>query len=182
MIYVFFAEGFEEVEALAPVDVLRRAGLEVLTVGVNAKTITGAHGIAVVCDACCQEVTPSNTLEAVVLPGGMPGTLGLEQSATVQAFIDYAYANGKLIAAICAAPSILGHKGLLQGKEAIAFPSFQKDLTGARISSRYVASDGNIITARGVGVAIDFGLAITEYFLGAEKAAKLKESMQCIHS
>lgn len=182
MIYVFFAEGFEEIEALAPVDVLRRAGLTVVTVGVSAKTVTGSHGIPVVCDVCIKDISPNNDLSAVLLPGGMPGTLGLEQSAEVQAFIDYAHTNGKLIAAICAAPSILGHKGLLEGKDAIAFPSFEKDLIGARVVNQAVVRDGNIITAKGMGVATAFGLAVTEYFLGEEKAAALKESMQCINS
>lgn len=109
MIYVFFANGFEEVEAVATVDMLRRAELEVCTVGVGGVKVAGAHGIVMDCDLADTQAHADEALEAVVLPGGMPGTLNLEKSQVVQQFIDYAVAHGKLVAAICAAPSILGH-------------------------------------------------------------------------
>lgn len=179
MIYVFFATGFEEVEAIAAVDMLRRAELEVCTVGVGSAKIAGAHGIIVDCDLADAQACADDSLQAVVLPGGMPGTLNLEKSQTVQAFIDYAAERGRLIAAICAAPSILGHKGLLEGKEATCFPGMEQELSGARLSGGYVCRDGNIITARGAGVAIDFGLAVAAEFAGQEKADAVRASLQC---
>lgn len=177
MIYVFLADGFEEVEALATVDVLRRAELAVKTVGVGARTIKGAHGIAVECDCVNSEVSPDASLEAVVLPGGMPGTLNLEKDESVNAFIDYAYNNNKYICAICAAPSILGKKGILNGKEAICFPGFEEFLIGARLSESSVVTDGKVITAKACGVAIKFGVAIAKEFIGAEAAKQLWESL-----
>ncbi len=178
MVYVFFADGFEEIEALAPVDLMRRAGLDVRTVGVTGKTVTGSHKIPVVCDLTVEEVSGEG-LEAVVLPGGMPGTLNLEKSLIVQKIIDQAVANDKWIAAICAAPSILGHKGLLEGREAICFPGFEGELRGAEISKSYVCQDGRFVTAKGAGAAVEFGLKLVELLVGAQQAAALKESIQC---
>ena len=128
MIYVFLANGFEECEALAPVDILRRGGLDVKTVGVGGKTVSGSHGIPVVCDITEDEAV-TDGLEAIVLPGGMPGTLNLEKSNSVQRFIDFAVQNGLIIGAICAAPSILGHKGLLRGKKPPVFRALKKTLS-----------------------------------------------------
>ncbi|MBQ3136184.1 MAG: DJ-1/PfpI family protein [Clostridia bacterium] len=179
MIYCFLAEGFEEVEALAAVDMIRRADLELKIVGVNNKTICGAHKIKVECDCVSDEITLDSNLNAIILPGGMPGTLNLEKSNIVQNAIDFAYKNGKLICAICAAPSILGHKGLLDGKNAIAYPGFENELIGAVISEKHVVRDGNIITAKGAGVAVDFGLEIVSYILGTEKAEEIRKSIQC---
>ncbi|MBQ6601485.1 MAG: DJ-1/PfpI family protein, partial [Clostridia bacterium] len=124
------------------------------------------------------EVVLSNKLEAVILPGGMPGTLNLEKSNKVQKAIDFAVEEGKYVCAICAAPSILGHKGLLIGKEATAFPGFEKDLEGAEISNAYVCSDGKFITARGAGVAVDFGLEIVAKLVSKEKSLELKRTIQ----
>lgn len=177
MIYVFLAEGFEEVEALATVDVLRRAGLEVKTVGVTGSTVSGSHSIPVVCDVSIDDISPDSSVEAVVLPGGMPGTLNLESSVKVNSFIDYAYAQGKYICAICAAPSILGKKGLLNGREAICFPGFEQYLEGASLSDKSVCVDGKIITAKACGVALKFGKVIAQQFIGAEKADALWESL-----
>ncbi len=179
MIYVFFANGFEEVEAIATVDMLRRAELEVCTVGVGGTKVAGAHGVIVDCDLADTQAQADASLEAVVLPGGMPGTLNLEKSPVVQAFIDYAASSGKLIAAICAAPSILGHKGLLEGKEATCFPGMEQELYGAKLSESYVCKDGQIITGRGAGVAIDFGLAVAAEFIGQAKAKAIRASLQC---
>ena len=178
MIYVFLADGFEEIEALATIDVLRRAELSVTTVGVDKKEIVGAHNIKVLADISTLELRPADA-KAVVLPGGMPGTLNLEGSDTVQSTLEYAHKNGLLIAAICAAPSILGHKGYLNGKNAVCYPGFEKELQGARTSEMPVVRDGNIITAKGAGVAIDFGLEIVSALVSEEKAKTLKEVMQC---
>ena len=179
MVYCYLANGFEEIEALAPVDLLRRAGVEVKTVGVGGSVITSSHGIPVTCDLTEAQALLTDELDAVILPGGMPGTLNLEKSANVQAALDFAAANGSFICAICAAPSVLGHKGLLDGKEAIAFPGFEKDLIGATVSEKYVVTDGNIITARGAGVAVDFGLAIVAVLKDRATAEKIRAAIQC---
>ena len=176
MIYVFLANGFEECEALAPIDILKRAGFEVITVGVNGKTATGSHNIPVICDITTNEIKFEN-IEAIILPGGMPGTINLENDATVQKAIDYASANNLLIGAICAAPSILGHNGLLNGKNAICFPGFEKDLTGAAILNDFVVCDGNIITAKGAGVAFEFGFKLLSYLKDEQTANDLKKQM-----
>lgn len=178
MVLVFLANGFEEIEALATVDVLRRAELDVVTVGVGGKLIRGSHGIIVAADAEDQEVSTEN-LEAVVLPGGMPGTLNLEKSPVVQRVVEYAAANRILLCAICAAPSILGHKGLLENKKAVCFPGYEQELIGARIQDAPVVTDGSVITGRGAGAAIPFSLAIVSKLVSEEVARKLEASMQC---
>lgn len=178
MIYVFLAEGFEEIEALTPVDLMRRAGLEVKTVGIGeSKRIKGSHGIVVEADLTEQEISKDN-LKAVVLPGGLPGTLNLEHADAVQNIIDYCYEKGILIAAICAAPSILGHKGLLKGKTATAFPRFQQELEGAVIGESGVCFDGGIVTAKGMGVSTQFGLKLVEILVSKEKAEEIRDSIQ----
>lgn len=179
MIYCFLANGFEELEAIAPIDLLRRAGVTVYTVGVGEKTVTGAHGIPFTADLTTDDIVLDDTLEGVILPGGMPGTLNLEHSPAVQGAIDFAAAHEKLLCAICAAPSILGHRGLLSGKEATAYPGFEKDLIGAAVSDKYVVRDGNRITARGAGVAVDFGLEIIRALKGDRAAASVQSAIQC---
>ena len=141
MIYVFFANGFEEVEAVATVDMLRRAELEVCTVGVGGVKVAGAHGIVMDCDLADTQAHADEALEA--------------------------------------APSILGHKGLLEGKEATCFPGMEQELYGAKLSDRFVCRDGKFITGRGAGVAIDFGLAIAAEFAGQAKADAIRASLQC---
>lgn len=178
MIVVFLANGFEEIEALATVDVLRRADLSVLTVGVGGKTIVGAHGIVVTADCADDEPLP-NEIEAVVLPGGLPGTTNLEASAVVQRYIEQAVEQKAVLGAICAAPSVLGHKGLLRGKRATCYPGYEEDLLGATCTGESVVIDGNIVTAKGAGVSVDFGLAMVSVLVSPDKAADLKEKMQC---
>ena len=178
MIYVFFADGFEEVEALTPVDYVRRAGKTVVTVGVTGKTVNGAHNIPVVCDKTIDEICLTADDEGIILPGGMPGTLNLENSEKVQTAIDFCAENNKMIAAICAAPSVLGHKNLLCGKKAVCFPGFEKDLSGAEIADAYAVTDGNIITAKGAGAASEFAFDIIAYLCGREKADEIKLVVQ----
>ena len=177
MIYVFLATGFEEVEALTPVDMLRRAGRELKTVGVTGKTVTGSHGITVECDITASQITLGGDQEMIVLPGGMPGTLNLEKSEAVQTAVDFCYDRGIYIGAICAAPSILGHKGLLAGREAIAYPGFETQLDGAKISQHSVVQDGFIITAQGAGAAMPFGLKLAEVLCGEAKAKALADGV-----
>lgn len=179
MIYVFLANGFEEVEALTPVDILRRAGKQVITVGIGSQIIKGSHGISVVTDTDDGQLVLNDEIEMIVLPGGMPGTLNLEANKTVQDAIDFCVSNDKYIAAICAAPSILGHKGLLSGRSATCFPGFEDELKGAEYSSDFVVTDGKIITAKGAGAAMKFALKLTEIFCSKEKADSLEASLQC---
>lgn len=178
MVYCFLADGFEELEAIAPIDILRRADVKVITVGVTGKTVTGSHGITVTADITVDEVQLNDTLEAVILPGGLPGAVNLENSSVVQNAIDYADKNDAYICAICAAPQILGHKGLLKGKEAIAYPGFEKELDGAKISESFVAVDGKFITAKGAGVATEFGLAITAALKGQSVSDRIRAAIQ----
>lgn len=179
MVYVFLAKGFEEIEALAPVDVLRRANIEVKTVGVTGKQVRGSHNISVSCDITINEATFDN-LDGIILPGGMPGTTNLEADETVQKFIDYAVENGKIIGAICAAPMILGHKGLLRGKNAVCYTGFEKELVGAHVLDRPAVRDGNIITGWGAGGAMEFAFAFLEAISDSEELAKkIARNMRC---
>ena len=179
MVYCFLADGFEETEAIAPVDMLRRAGVTVKTVGIGKSVITGSHGLSVICDLTDSEVRLTDELDGVILPGGMPGTLNLDASQTVHSAVDFAVLHQKLVCAICAAPSILGRKGLLSGKKAIAFPGFEKELEGAIISKDPVVKDGVFITAKGAGVAVDFGLEIVAALVSRAKSDEIRSSIQC---
>lgn len=178
MVYLFLADGFEIIEALAPVDMLRRAKIDVQTVGVTGKTVCSSCGVEVNADITMDEFE-YHDVDAVVLPGGMPGTINLENSAAVQSAIDKAVENQAFVCAICAAPSVLGHKGLLKGKEAIAFPGFEDALDGAVLSDKYVVTDGKFITAKGAGVATQFGLEIVRALTDDEMAENVRKTIQC---
>ena len=177
MVYLFLANGFEEIEALCPLDLLRRVGVEVTVVGVGSDKIMGAHGITVSADVPEEFYRDSNP-EMIILPGGMPGTKNLDASKTVHSAIRAANSHGARIAAICAAPMILGKLGLLCGKEAICFPGFEEYLEGARISEKKVVTDGNITTAKGMGCALEFGLELVAILKGRDVADKLKGDVQ----
>lgn len=180
MIYVFLADGFEEAEALVTVDILRRAGYKVTCVGVDKKEIVGAHGIKITADIKTGEYSPI-ALEAVVLPGGMPGTKNLMANATACNAAKYAFANGKVVAAICAAPMILGRLGILKGKAATCYPGFENELIGARYVNAPSVTDGNVVTAKGAGAAFEFGFSIIDLLKGKVGASdELRESMQCV--
>lgn len=179
MIYVFLAPGFEESEALVTVDVLRRAGENVVTVGVTESLIKGAHGIQVVTDTTIYDVQGTHP-DGIVLPGGMPGTLHLEHCQWVCEMIRDAYRNDKWIAAICAAPSILGHMGLLTNRKATCFPGFENELLGAEVTAQPVCRDGRFITANGPGAAMAFGLEIVRALHGDAAAQKIGDAMQYV--
>ena len=173
--YVFLADGFEEIEGLTVVDVLRRAGAEVDMVSVmDGKEITGAHGIKVEADRMLDE---AGEADLYVLPGGMPGTLHLKEHAGLCRLLKQAEEEKKHIAAICAAPSVLGGLGMLKGKKACCYPSFEEKLEGAEVTGGPVEKDGKVITSRGMGTAINFGLAIVETFCGKEQADSLAKSI-----
>ena len=178
MVYLFLADGFEIIEAMSPIDMLRRADIEVKTVGVTGKNVTSSCNIKVEADITIDEFS-YNDVEAIILPGGMPGTVNLENNKVVQSAIDKAIKDNVLICAICAAPSILGNKGLLKGIEATAFPSFIEYLDGAVISEKFVVRSGNFITARGAGVSVDFGLEIVSAIKGNDEAKRIREQIQC---
>ncbi|MBR5139603.1 MAG: DJ-1/PfpI family protein [Clostridia bacterium] len=172
MIAVLLADGFEEIEALTPVDMLRRAGLDARTVAIGSKIAVGSHGIPVICDLEAKEVC-ENEISMLVLPGGMPGSLNLDASADTDRFINAVLKNGGRLAAICAAPLVLGRRGLLKDKEAICYPGFENELTGAKISKKAVVTDGNITTAKGMGVALEFAKELVALLCGEEKKNEL---------
>lgn len=177
MVICFLANGCEEIEALTPVDCLRRCEKEVITVGVGGCIIRGAHGIPIITDMEDNELKLTKNIEMIILPGGMPGTLNLEKNETVNKAVDFCIENDIPIAAICAAPSILGHKGLLNGKKAVCYNGFENELTGAEVLSTSVAVDGNIITANGMGAAIEFSHAIVEKLISKAKADRLLNAL-----
>ena len=176
MVYVMLADGFEETEAIEPIDILRRGGAKVTPVGVKNKTVTSAHGITVTADADMTEVEPED-MELLMLPGGAGHEI-LDASNEVHALISRALADGKYIAAICAAPSIIGKRMVLEGKRATCFPGYEKYLYGAEVTGEKVVTDGKIITAKGAGAASDFGFAMLTALKGKETADKIKEIMQ----
>ncbi len=155
MILVLLADGFEEIEALSPVDILRREGLDVRTVGIGGRSVRGTHGITVNADLLPDEVS-AEKIEAVIFPGGMPGATNLDASPYTDGFIDAALKNGGHLAAICAAPLVLGRRGLLRGRRATCFPGFEGELVGAQATGEPVVTDGYITTARDFRAAVAF--------------------------
>ncbi len=176
MISVLLADGFEEIEALTPVDMLRRAGLTVKTIGISGKIAHGAHGIDVVCDALGEEADPDET-ELLILPGGMPGSINLDSSEITDRFISSVTKRGGRIAAICAAPLVLGRRGLLSGKHAVCYPGFESELKGAIIDGASVVTDGLITTAKGMGAALKFAHELVALMTSPEMADELSASV-----
>ena len=172
MIYVLLANGFEEIEALTPVDMLRRAGCAVRTVSLEeGLVVQGAHGIGVVADLLPADA--GDSVELLFLPGGMPGSLHLDASAFTDEMLRRVAKDGGRIAAICAAPLVLGRRGLLKGKRATCYPGFEKELTGAVVKEEPVVTDGHITTARGMGAATLFGAELVRLFCGREVAEQM---------
>lgn len=180
MVYLFLANGFEEAEALLPLDILRRGGVDVTTVAVGGGDIVvGSHGVRVgadIPDAMFRDSRP----EAVILPGGMPGAENLAASKTVEVALRVTAAGGGLLCAICAAPFVLGKYGYLVGKSAVCFPGFEGRLTGAEISPNRVVRDGNVITAAGMGVADEFGFEILRALRGIDVADGVRRAILAI--
>ena len=170
---VFMAEGLEEIEGLTVVDILRRAGIDTQMVSItDERLVTGSHQISIQTDICMKDADFSKT-ELLVLPGGMPGTLHLGACKPLTDLLAQFHKEGKCVAAICAAPSVLGDLGLLKGKKAACYPSFENRLTGADVVFDEVAADGNVITSRGMGTAIPFALALVAKLISKEKAEEL---------
>ena len=176
-IFVFLADGFEEIEAITPIDVLKRAGLNVQTVSVmEERTVAGAHGIPVDADKMFADIHLEDA-EMLLLPGGLPGATNLDAHQGLSDMIMAFASEGKALAAICAAPLVFGNRGLLQGKKATCYPGFESYLTGAEYTAALVEIDGNFITAKGPGAAMDFAFAIVEKYCGIEKVNELKSGM-----
>lgn len=181
MVYIFLADGFEEIEALTPADLLRRVGVEVTLAGVTGDVAVGAHGIKVVCDMsaadAADKICSPEGAEMIVLPGGLPGADNLFASEDVSRSISAMKESGGFIAAICAAPYILGQKGLLDGRMATCYPGFEDKLTGAETYDCDVIRDGEIITGRAMGSATEFALELVSAIKGEDAAEKLRDAI-----
>ena len=175
MLYMIFKNGFEETEAIATWDFIKRAGIEIKTVS-DTGSVTGAHSLTVKTDITFEELSFEG-MEGVILPGGQPGSDNLYKCEKTKKIIDYAYENKLLLGAICAAPFILGEAGFLKGKKATWFPGFEEHLKGAEYTSALAERDGNIITAKGMGASFDFGFLIVEYLKGKDTALKIREGI-----
>lgn len=176
-VYIFLADGFEEVEGLTVVDLLRRAGIQIETVSIkDSKKVVSSHEITLYTDAVFEEVDFSDA-DMLVLPGGMPGTLNLGNYQPLVELLKNFYENGKKLAAICAAPSVFGGLGFLEGRKATSYPSFMDKLFGAVLTEEPVAIDGNITTSRGVGTAIAFALSLITQLEGKKKAEEIARSI-----
>ncbi len=173
MVYVLLGTGFEETEAVAPIDLLRRAKINVITVGLNGKTVYGSHGIGVTADILPEEMDLS-VMDMIVLPGGLGGVASIRASAPAMHAIRYAYENHKFVAAICAAPTILAQLGITDGKAAVCYPGCEGEMGSAQISTDAPCiRDGRVITAASAGCAVAFGLALIEALQGKEAARNI---------
>lgn len=177
MVYILLAPGFEEAEALVPVDMLRRANIETATVSIIGEPVPGSHGVTVLADVTLDDVDLSKA-DMIVLPGGGPGYKNLGKEPRVEQMVRKAAEKGLWLAAICAAPTLLGRWGLLEGKNAVCYPGMEEGLTGAqpRMDQGFVV-DGKIITGRAAGSAFDFGLALVEALAGAAEADKVRHGI-----
>ncbi len=175
-IYILLADGFEEAEAIVPADLLHRAGADVRLVSISESIfVEGAHNITVRADLLIDDVSKED-MSCLVLPGGMPGTTNLEESLKVKSLIEAAVAKGVYVAAICAAPSILGKMRLLDGRRAACYPSFREHLSQAIITGKKVEHDDIFVTAEGMGVSAEFGLKLVELLYGKDKADSIKKA------
>lgn len=180
-VYIFLAEGYEEIEGLTVVDLLRRAQIEIVMVSVTGNIyVTGSHKIETKADILFEKADFSDA-DMLVLPGGMPGTNNLKNHEGLDRLLKEAEKQGKKLAAICAAPIVLGSKGLLQGKKATCYPGHEDELTGAHIKNLEVVQDGNFITSKGMGTAIDFSLTLIEIIVGKTEATRLAKAIQYSH-
>jgi len=176
-LYIHLAEGFEEIEAVTIIDVLRRAGLNVISVSVTGnRMVKGSHNIEMKADILFDEVDFTSG-EMIILPGGMPGSKNLNEHAGLKRQILEYQKTGKYLAAICAAPIVFGNLGILNGKRAVCYPGYEAHLTGADVQSNSYIVDNNIITGRGVGAALNFSLEIVRILVGEERALQLRKAM-----
>lgn len=170
------ASGFEEVEAVTNIDVLRRASIEVVTISLNSLDVKGDHGIPIIADQRIDQINIDD-FDAIVLPGGMPGAGNLRDSPKILEFVRKIYNKDGLVAAVCAAPIVLEEAGILKGNKATSYPGFSDEMPSSEYLEKRVVKDGNIITARGPGVAMGFALTIVEYLKDKKAADDLREAM-----
>ena len=176
-VYIFLADGFEDIEGLMVVDLLRRAGIEIATVSITEETqVTTSHGVILKTDAVFAE-SDFTDADMLVIPGGMPGTVHLRECAPLCDLLKKQYEQGKWVAAICAAPTVFSELGFLKGRKATSYPSRMDELDCAEKSLDPVVVDGNVITSRGLGTSADFALKIIEVLDSPEKAAKIAEAV-----
>jgi len=177
MIYIFLAEGFEDIEALAPIDILRRAGLDIRIVSITSDLVVrSAHGVKFIADTSIEEIDFS-LADMLILPGGLPGATNLDACEPLRDGILCHFNAGKPLAAICAAPLVYGHLGILKGMKATCYPGFESELLGADYTAALVEQDGQFITAKGPGAAMEFGYTILESLGHADTADQLREGM-----
>ena len=177
MIYILLAEGFEEMEALVPADILRRAGLEVKLVGLNARTVTGSHGISVAADLLLEQAD-AEEMDMLVLPGGGAGVESMQMDLFALAFIQKACTLGRWLAAICAAPTLLAHLGLLDRRQAVCYPGLEHEMGSACVCpEREVVADGRIVTARAAGSSYEFAFTLVRLLAGEEKAQEVRHAI-----
>lgn len=181
-VYEFLADGFEDIEALAPVDILRRGGVEIKTVSVTgSQYVETAHGVTVKADMLFEEADGFNDADMLLLPGGMPGAKTLNGHAGLRALLLRHAGDGRRIGAICAAPMVLGSLGLLRGRKATCYPGFENFLDGAEYTAELVTEDGNIITGEGPAASLPYAYRILSYFRGAEAASDIERGMMYRH-
>lgn len=176
MVYILLGTGFEEIEALAPCDILRRGGVDVALVGVNGREITGSHGITVRAD-CTVEELDRNAMEMIVLPGGMGGVHSMLESSLALDAVSWAWKTDKWVAAICAAPTILAKLGISDGKRCVCYPGLEGEMGKANMVHASTVRDGRLLTGRGPGAALDFGLLLLETLKDPETARQVKAGM-----
>ncbi len=178
-VITFLADGFEEIEALTPVDILRRGGIEVVTVSISdRKVVAGSHGINVEADKVFSEAD-IDSADMLFLPGGKKGTENLDNCEPVKEKIREFLAAGKYVSAICAAPTVLGHMGVLNGKKATCYGGLEGQLTGAVTSTDSVVIDGNIITSRGMGTSLDLALELLKLFTDEDTKKNMAKAVMC---
>jgi len=176
--YIMLAEGFEEIEAVCVYDILKRASIDTFFVSVyGEKAVKSSRGMKIMPDMSLSEISSVESDDVVVLPGGMPGTLNLKRSDELAKILAHHYDENGVIAAICAAPSILGEMELLKGKRATCYPGFEESLKGAEFVEKAVVHDGNIITSRGAGTAIQFALEIVSLVKSRQEAEKISSAI-----
>lgn len=180
MVYVFFADGFEEIEALTVVDVLRRAEIRTHMIGISSSSVTGSHGIEVKMDDKINNIHTLSDVSMIVLPGGMPGAKKLAESDALKNLLEQAYESDIHLAAICAAPTVLSKHGLLKGRKVTCYPGFESELRDFIHVDENVVQDGELITGKGAGVAMDFALKLVEILKGHKTREQLSKAL--IHS
>lgn len=180
MVYIILGTGFEDIEAVAPCDILRRGGVEVQLAGIGGLEITGSNGVTVKADLTVEELD-LDAMEMIVLPGGMGGVHSILGSETALNAVRYAYENGRYVAAICAAPMVLAKLGITEGRRAVCYPGLEPEMGGAQMQDAAAVRDGRLLTGRGPGAALDFGLLLLETLKDAETAGRVRSGMVYQH-